>query len=440
MRLRTFYIKTFGCQMNMHDSERMRGLLSSHGLMEAQNYQEADVVLINTCSVRGKSEHKVYSELGNLCAMKKNQPGKVLGVCGCVAQAEQNKLLERFPKLDLVIGTKGIPNLIELIEQAANNGRRAAFTPLQGSNTLVPADTVARYNPVVSWVTIMEGCDNYCSYCIVPYVRGRETSRTMDDIIAEVRWLASNGYKEVDLLGQNVNSYGNDLGEHGVSFAELLERLNQVEGILRIRFFTSHPKDLSEELARAMARCDKVCNQLHLPAQAGSTSVLEAMKRGYTREDYLEKIRMLREIIPGISLSSDFIVGFPGESDHDFQQTLSLVEEVDYDYIYAFVYSPRPGTAAARLDDDVPADIKRKRIIKLLELQKRRNIAAHNRLVGTIQEVLVNGFSKKGKDKYCGRTAGNLSVNIIDKVNIGDLVQVRIIEATPNSLIATTRL
>jgi tRNA-2-methylthio-N6-dimethylallyladenosine synthase len=428
-----FYIRTFGCQMNEHDSERMAGLLIRHGLLPAATPEEADVLILNTCSVREKPDHKAFSELGRLELIKRREPGRILGIAGCVAQSERERLLRRFPAVDFVLGTRSLHDLWELLIAVQQKQRPAALS-LTRKEPLPPLRE-GRTHPVKAWVTATVGCDNFCSYCIVPYVRGREYSRSVEEILAEVRDLAARGYREVALLGQNVNSYGRDL-EKSTTFAGLLRVIDAVEELARIRFFTSHPKDLSDELIAAMAELPKVCEQLHLPAQSGSSRILEGMRRGYTREEYLEKIRRLREAVPEVALSSDFIVGFPGETEEDFAQTMDLVEQVRYDQFFSFMYSPRPHTLAAKLPDDVPPAVKARRLEHLQSRQREISAEQSQKLLGTVQEVLVEGDSRRDSGMDTGRTRCNRVVNILGlKCVPGSLASVHIEDVYANSLL-----
>jgi len=431
---RRVYIETYGCQMNEHDSERMLRLLERAGFEETKEPNQADLVLINTCSVREKPEHKVYSALGRFKRLKERK-GTLIGVTGCVAQQEGERLLERVPYLDFVLGTHAIPLLPSIVQRVEALGGRVSETEFDAEGryleALLPEKGLDR---VRSYVTIMQGCDQFCSYCIVPYVRGRERSRPSRDIVEEVRYLVSLGVKEVCLLGQNVNRYG--VGMEGeTDFPGLLEELNRIEGLERIRFTTSHPKDLSQRLIEAFSKLEKLCEHLHLPVQAGSNRVLEAMNRGYTREHYLERIDRLREACPSIAITADVIVGFPGEENGDFEETLDLLEKVRFDDLYSFKFSPRRGTRAAQLDRQVEEEVKERRLSILQALQREITLEKNKALEGALEEVLIEGASKQSSRDVTGRTRSNKIVNLPGKLDwVGRLMLVRITKAYPHSL------
>ncbi len=428
------YIETYGCQMNEHDTERILRLLEASHYLETKDAQEADLILINTCSVREKPEHKVYSALGRYKWLKEKR-GAIIGVAGCVAQQEGNKLLNRVPYLDMVIGTHAIPMLPQLLQKIEFFGQRICETGFDPEGNYLK--TILPQKPldnVKSYVTIMQGCDHLCSYCIVPYVRGREKSRSSKEIIEEVRHLAKMGVKEVCLLGQNVNGYGKGLEEE-VSFPELLERINEIEGLQRIRFTTSHPKDLSEELIQAFSRLPKLCEHIHLPFQSGSDRILKAMHRGYTKESYLGKIYRLKEVCPSIAVTADVIVGFPGEEENDFEETLDLIRKVRFDDLFSFKYSPRKGTRAATLQDKVDEKVKQDRLSILQEIQNGITLQKNQELEGRVEEVLVEGRSKQSENDITGRTRTNKIVNFEGNLElVGQLVPVRITKAYAHSL------
>jgi len=430
------YIETYGCQMNEHDTERMLRLLQGSHYVETKNAGEADFILINTCSVREKPEHKVYSALGRYKWLKEKR-GAIIGVAGCVAQQEGSRLLDRIPYLDLVIGTHAIPMLPHLLRRVEASGERVCETAYdQGGEYLkaVLPQKPAAVGGVKSYVTIMQGCDHFCSFCIVPYVRGREKSRPSQEIIEEVRQLAGIGLKEVCLLGQNVNGYGKGLEEE-ISFSEILERINDIEGVERIRFTTSHPKDLSEELIQAFSKLPKLCEQIHLPFQSGSNKILKAMHRGYTRESYIEKIDHLKEVCPSIALTADAIVGFPGEDERDFEETLNLLQKVRFDDLFSFKYSPRKGTRAAQFEDKVEEKVKQERLSILQEMQKGITLQKNQELGGRVEEVLVEGRSKQSAQDVTGRARSNKIVNFEGNISlVGSLVPVRITKAYAHSL------
>jgi tRNA-2-methylthio-N6-dimethylallyladenosine synthase len=428
------YIKTFGCQMNVADSEQM-ALLLAEDFVPTDRVEEADLYLINTCAIRRKAEEKVRSLLGSLQVLKQRHPRMLLGVGGCVAQQEGERLLAAAPHLDLVFGTHGIYRLPEMVRQAAR-GERVVDIELTRE---FPAQPRRHWVPgaVKTLVTIMQGCDNFCTFCVVPYVRGREHSRPPREILAEVADFLAAGGKEVTLLGQNVNSYGRGLPE-GVAFPELLRRIDTLPGLARLRFATSHPRDLSEELTAAFGELPSLCEHLHLPVQSGSDRILKAMNRGYTRREYLQKVAELRRICPEISLSTDIIVGFPGETEADFEQTLELVAEAAYDQAFSFKYSPRPQTRAAALPDRVPGEVQAERLTRLQNLLNALTLNAHQRLLGQVAEVMVEGTSKRSPEELSGRLRTNQVVNFSGpRELLGRLVMVKLTEAHPHSLKGT---
>jgi tRNA-2-methylthio-N6-dimethylallyladenosine synthase len=435
---KTLYIQTYGCQMNQYDTERIVQVMARQGYSQTDRIEVADLILLNTCSVREKAEQKVYSALGGWKEFKKQRDNVIIGVGGCVAQQEGKHLLERVPHLDLVFGTHNIHKLPELVAQVHESRSRPVEIefyrdPAYMENDL---DGRAQVHGAKAFVTIMQGCNKVCSFCIVPHVRGRELSRPSTKIIADVESLVAQGVIEVMLLGQNVNSYGK-LTAGELSFAELLARVDAIEGVRRIRFTTSHPQDLSPELVEAFATLENLCEHLHLPVQSGADSVLARMRRGYTREEYLRRIAHLRERCPEVGLSTDIIVGFPGESDAELQQTLELLEQVQYDEIYSFSYSPRPQTVSAKIyDDDVPSQVKSQRLQAVQTLQRQISLARNRGRIGAREEILVEGQSKLKNGQVMGRTRGNRIVNVAAPENIvGRIVAVKITGATPTSLI-----
>ncbi len=436
MNDKAFYLETFGCQMNVVDSERIVGLLDEIGYYQVEEPEQADLILLNTCAVRDKAVRKAYGHLGRFKPMKERKPDLILGMGGCIAQQEGKQLLEEFSYLDLVFGTHNVHRLPEMVQQVAEKHVRCEETEFLDRETrlqLFPSRT--GQEAYTRFVTVMQGCDNFCSYCVVPYVRGREISRPSTEILEEIRELAAQGVREITLIGQNVNSYG--LKEDGeLSFAGLLEQVNAVDGIDRIRFTTSHPKDLSDDLIECFGRLDKLCKHLHLPVQCGSNNILKAMNRGYTRERYLGVVERLRQVCPEIRLSSDIIVGFPGETEADFAETMSLLEKVRYTEIYSFIYSPRRGTSAADMADDTPAEVKQNQFNRMLELQQEISRQTWEADVGTIQEVLVEGESKVGAGQMFGRSTWNRIVNFAGPAELaGKLVSVKITKAFRNSLL-----
>jgi tRNA-2-methylthio-N6-dimethylallyladenosine synthase len=422
---KTVYIHTFGCQMNVHDSEKMFGVLGNEGYSPADNPAEADLIIFNTCSIRQKAEQKFYSELGRIKSFKKNRPELKIAVAGCIAQQEGGNLFKKAPHIDFVFGPQNIHVLSNLA------GFISPHSALEDNPSIGERDLpVQRDDGIKAWVTIMYGCNNFCSYCIVPYTRGRERSRPEENICREISELAARGYKEVTLLGQNVNSY-----RSSISFPELLEKLNCIDGIERIRFVTSHPKDLSSELIFAIAELPKVCEHIHLPLQSGSNEILKRMNRGYTYEDYMEKARALRDRVPGISITSDIIAGFPGETEQDHHDTIRALIEIEFDGIFAFKYSPRPLTKAAGMQNQVPDDVGSGRLNEILMLQDNITGEGNRSLEGTVQEVLIEGMSDTDKNKLVGRTRSNKIVTFptID-IRRGTTLMVEIITGRKHSL------
>lgn len=431
------YIKTHGCQMNEYDSSRMRDLLEiSHDLETTDNPEEADVLLLNTCSIREKAQEKVFHQLGRWKKLKTKNPDLIIGVGGCVASQEGEEIGRRAPYVDLVFGPQTLHRLPEMMDQRGPGGTivvDVSFPEIEKFDRL-PEPKV---EGPTAFVSIMEGCSKYCTFCVVPYTRGEEVSRPVDDVIAEVAHLAAGGVREVNLLGQNVNAFRGDSHEGEVlDFAELLHLVAKVPGIDRIRYTTSHPVEFSDALIAAYADIPQLVDHLHLPVQSGSDRILMAMKRGHTALEYKSKIRRLRKLRPNISISSDFIIGFPGESDKDFEDTMKLIEEIGFDHSFSFVYSARPGTPASDLPDSTDEDTKKKRL-QILQTRINQNSQAISRkMVGTTQEVLITGVSKKDPGQLQGRTENNRAVNFScsDHSLIGEFVQVEIYEALPNSL------
>lgn len=430
--MKKFFLKTMGCQMNDHDSEVIRGLLLSLGYAETEEVEEADLILYNTCCVRENPERKVYGHMAGYKRLKEAKPHLLIGICGCMTQQkeERQNILRELPHVDLMFGTHNIHRLPELLARAEGGERVVEVwdeAPYEEEGQDFRENLpVERSHRLKAFVNIIYGCTNFCTYCIVPYVRGKEHSRLPESILTEVEGLVEAGYKEVTLLGQNVNAYGKDLSID-TSFSQLLTELNAIEGLARIRFTTSHPRDLGPDLIDALAGLDKVCEHLHLPVQAGSSRVLRRMNRGYTREQYLDLVQKVRQAVPEIALTTDIIVGFPGETEGDFQETLSLVEEVRFDSAFTFIYSPREGTPAARFADQVPEEVKKERIYRLIELQNKISAEHIQGLVGTKQEVLVEGTDGQG---LVGRTRTNRQVHFAGSQELmGELVTVEITEA-----------
>jgi tRNA-2-methylthio-N6-dimethylallyladenosine synthase len=420
--------------MNVNDSERIVSLLADVGYSPDPVMKNADMIVLNTCTVRGGAEERIYKRLENLRALKRSKKSLIIGVGGCVAQHEGDQLLDKFPWVDLVFGTHNLHLLPEMVRAAENGQRRSETSFIDNDQRLDLFPAVLESSRVSRFVTVMQGCDNFCSYCIVPFVRGREISRRSDEILEEVRRLADGGVKEIVLLGQNVNSYGSNTGDQP-DFAGLIRKIAAIEGIRRIRFTTSHPKDMSDDLIGCFADLPKLCGQIQLPAQSGSNTVLKRMNRGYTRERYLDRIRALKSARPGIVVTGDMIVGFPGETVEDFSQTMALVEEVRYADLYTFAYSPRPGTAAADFAEELNREQKQERLECLLNLQRRITLEINLSFVGTLQQVLVEGPGKR-PGQISGRADSGKTVNFPgDQVLAGSFVDVRIVAAYQNSLV-----
>lgn len=426
------FIKTWGCQMNEHDGERMAGLLAPMGYVPTTTPEDADLILLNTCSIRDKAEQKVYSDLGRLNAIKAARPDVLIGVAGCVAQQEGPALLQRSPAVNMVFGSKGIERLPALLTEVLTTRRHVVYTedPIGIAPTL-PAD---RRERVRAWVSIMEGCENACSFCVVPATRGRERSRLSREIYDEIAALCASGCREVTLLGQNVNSYGRTSSE-GVDFAALIEGIHPIEGLGRIRFTTSHPNAMTPSLIATLARLPKVCRHVHLPLQAGSDRTLERMRREYTFSEYVARVGELRRLMPDVALTTDVIVGFPGETEADFRETLAALETIEFHNIYAFKYSKRPNTAALHVEDHIPESEKDRRLQAALAVQRPITRRKNDAFQGRIEEVLVEGPSKTDRTRLMGRLSNNLVVNFNGLPSlIGRLVRVRIIQVKANSL------
>ena len=430
----SYHVVTYGCQMNAHDSEKLAGMLREMGMIEAQDRTEADFVIFNTCCVRDNAERRALGNVTWLKEIRKKNPSLIIAVCGCMIQQPgmAEKILKQYKFVDLAFGTSNLYRLPELLYQTLNSDR--TVIRVEEKDTIAEDLPIKRLRSDAAYITIMYGCDNFCSYCIVPYVRGRERSREMESILQEARELKAAGVKEIMLLGQNVNSYGKGL-EGDVTFAKLLRALDDM-GIERIRFMTSHPKDLSDELIQAMGACKHVLPQFHLPVQAGNDEVLRRMNRRYTREQYLEKVRKLREAVPGIGLTTDIIVGFPGETEEQFLDTLSIVREVGYDSAFTFIYSPRTGTVAAQMEDQVPEDVATDRIKRLISVQEEAQRKAMARFVGMEEEVLVEGLSRRSDKEVSGHGRHGVSITFPgNKKDIGKIVRVRITAMKNNTLV-----
>jgi tRNA-2-methylthio-N6-dimethylallyladenosine synthase len=427
------HLITYGCQMNEYDSERVAGLLRAERYELTDSERDADLIIVNTCAIREKAEDKVFSTLGQLKALKARKPELVVGVMGCMAQLRQGEIQQRAPVVDLVFGSPAIARVGDLVARARRE-RRPVLETGEGPLTKITAKPAAA-SRLKAYVTVMEGCEKHCTFCVVPMTRGRERSHPPDTIVAEVQGLVAGGCREVTLLGQTVNAYGRDLAPP-TDLAELFERVGAIGGLERIRFTTSNPYNLTPRLIRAFRDVPKVCEWFHLPLQSGANRVLARMNRGYTRERYLELIDTLRDAVPDVTLSTDLIVGFPGETEDDFAETLDVVERVRFDNAFVFRYSRRPGTPAATMPDQVPDDVKARRNARLLALTTRLAAERSERLRGRTVEVLVDGASRKDPQQLQGRTRGNRVVNFDgrDRVAVGDLVPVAITEVLPHSL------
>ena len=420
---------TFGCQANELDSERIVGLLAREGYELIERDEEADLIILNTCAIREKAEQKAYSRLGTFQELKRRKKGLRIGLCGCVAQQEGQALLNRFPYLDFVVGPAQLTSIPRLLRDGTKRGLATARTPAFSYPVFAP---VQRKSAVKAWVSIMEGCDRFCTFCVVPFTRGRERSRPLQEIVEEIRELKQRGYREVTLLGQTVNSYGKKL-RPPASFVELLEMIDRVvEGQMRVRFTSPYPGDVTEELAEAMASLPSLCEHIHLPVQSGSDRTLRRMKRGYSRDDYLEKVELLRTKTPALALTTDIIIGFPGETERDFEETLSLIQEVGYDGAFIFKYSTRPHTPAARMSDQVPEEIKGRRLAQALGLLNRLSLERNRAYLGRTVEVLVDREDVKGDAvRVAGRTRENKIVHFSGEgATDGDLALVAITGAS----------
>ena len=427
--MRRYHVTTFGCQMNAHDSERIKGMLEELGIGEAPSQEEADVLVFNTCTIREKPDTKFAAHLGQALAQKRANPDTVIAVGGCYAEAQRERIFELYPYVDVAFGPGSIPHLADWIGLGGQGVARGAFG-LEERN-FAGELPMRRERPFQAWVQISMGCNSKCAYCIVPSVRGREQSRRPGEVVAEVTRLARDGVREITLLGQNVNSYGRDVGS---SFDELLRACDGVEGIERIRFTSPHPKDFRAPVIAAMAECAAVCEHAHLPLQSGSTRVLKAMRRTYSRERYLRLVGELRPAIPDLALTTDLIVGFPGETEEDFRETLEVVEEVGFDGAFTFVFSPRRGTEAATMPDQVPDEVKAERIERLIELCQRVAGERNATRVGGVEQVLVEGPSRTDPSLLRGRTRRNTTVNFAGNAQPGELVDVQIEGATSTTL------
>jgi tRNA-2-methylthio-N6-dimethylallyladenosine synthase len=433
--MQNYYIETWGCQMNEEDSEKLSGMLKNIGYSKTTVKEEASIIIFNTCCVRENAELKVYGNLGALKRLKEKNPDLIIAVCGCMMQQKDmaENIIKKYPFVDIIFGTHNSYKFPEYLNRVKQEGK-SIIEILDKEEKIVEGIPVDRESNVKAFVTIMYGCNNFCTYCIVPYVRGRERSRNPEDIISEIKALVSLGYKEVTLLGQNVNSYGRGL-EGDMNFAKLLRMVNEIEGLERVRFMTSHPKDLSDEVIYAIKDCEKLCDQIHLPVQSGSNAILKKMNRSYTREQYLNLVKKIKEEIPGVAITTDIIVGFPGETEEDFEDTLSLVEEVEYDSAYTFIYSRRKYTPADNMEEQIDDNVKHERFNRLVELINNISIKKNKEYKGKTVKVLVEGTSKNNENRLMGRTSSGKLVNFDgSKDNIGIVVNVKITEALSFSL------
>ncbi len=430
MSKKQVYIETYGCQMNVADTELVMGILNNNGYDLANDVHEADVVFLNTCSIRDNAEQRIYGRLGNLKTIKDQKPGMVVGILGCMAERLRSDLIEKKKLVDMVVGPDEYRRLPELLDVVYSGGKGIG---VKLSRTETYDDIMPyREDGLQAWISVMRGCDKFCTYCVVPFTRGRERSRSLESIVKEVEHLSEKGFREVSLLGQNVNSYI----DNGNDFADLLAAVAAVDRGMRVRFTTSHPQDLSDKLLYTIAENENLCNYIHLPVQSGSNRILELMNRTYTVEHYLELIEKARKIIPGVSFSTDIITGFPTETLEDHLMTLDVMEKVKYDGAYMFKYSPREGTKAFRMEDDVPEEVKTKRLQQIIELQQRHSLELNNRLIGTTERLLVEGFSKKSDQFLAGRTDSNKVAifPVQDGISEGDYVDVKIERVTSATL------
>lgn len=401
MQEKTYCLINYGCQMNESDTEHYAGQLEELGYKAVSDYHGADVILVNTCCVRESAEKKIAGKIGELKAEKKRNPECVICVAGCMAQKDGEKLQKKHPQVDLLLGTAYVNDFKQLLLDFLADRKGIAYTDLTIHQSEFEGHRV-RQSSFAAWIPIMYGCNNFCTYCIVPYVRGRERSRSIENIVEEIEAAVKEGYKEFTLLGQNVNSYGKDLGDKE-AFAKLLRRVNEIHGVERIHYMTSHPRDMSEEVIKAVAECEHVCENFHVPFQAGSSEILRRMNRGYTKEKYLELIKLIRKYVPDAAITTDIIVGFPGETEEDFAETLDVVEQVGFTSAFTFIYSKRSGTPAAKMDNQVPLPVKKERLNRLMALQNAKSVACHEQLIGKTVEVLAEGPSKQA-DVWTGRS------------------------------------
>jgi tRNA-2-methylthio-N6-dimethylallyladenosine synthase len=440
LKNKKIFIETHGCQMNFSDSEIVASIMAAEGFESTEDIHEADLIFINTCSIRENAEQRVRRRLHNIQALKKKNPSLKIGLLGCMAERLKEKLLDEEKAIDIIAGPDSYRDLPRLLEQV-DTGQKAINTILSSEETY--ADIIpVRYdsNGVSAYISIMRGCENYCAYCVVPYVRGQERSRSIHSVVSEAKDLFQNGYREVTLLGQNVNSYHWQDENGTINFADLLIEVAKVDPGLRVRFATSHPKDISDELLHVIASHDNICKSIHLPVQSGSTAILDKMNRGYTREAYMGRIEAIRRIIPGCSISTDIITGFCDETEDDHQQTLSLMKAAAFDFAYMFRYSERPDTLAAEIyKDNVPDEVKERRLMEIIDLQQKLSLQSNKQDIDTIVEVLIEGYSKRSKDQFYGRNSGNKVVVFPrDQNKPGNYIHVKILKSTSATLIGTS--
>ncbi len=425
-KAKTYCLINYGCQMNESDTEHYAGQLEEMGYTAIDDFHDADVIVVNTCCVRESAEKKIAGKIGELKAVKRKNPDVVICVAGCMAQKDGDKLLKKHPQVDLLLGTAYVNDFRQVLQDYLSDRRGGAYTDLTIHQREFEGRMV-RQSPFAAWIPIMYGCNNFCTYCIVPYVRGRERSRSAENIVGEIAAAVREGYKEFTLLGQNVNSYGKEFGEPE-AFARLLRRVNEIPGVERIHYMTSHPRDMSEEVIRAVAECEHVCENFHVPFQAGSTEILRRMNRGYSKEKYLALIRLIRQYVPDAAITTDIIVGFPGETEEDFAETLDVVRQVGFTSAFTFIYSKRSGTPAAKMENQVPLAVKKERLNRLMALQNENSLRCHEQLVGKTVEVLADGPSKQA-DVWSGRTRTGVLVlwPVEDKhYEVGGKVNIRI--------------
>jgi tRNA-2-methylthio-N6-dimethylallyladenosine synthase len=420
---------TYGCQMNQHDSEKLAGQLKSIGYEYTEELTEASFILINTCCVRESAEKKIYGKIGELKNLKASNPNLIVAIAGCMAQKDREKLFKKAPHIDLVIGTHNVHQLVELVREVEESKDRV-LAVWEEAERLSPDVPTIRRGKISAWVPIMYGCNNFCTYCIVPYVRGRERSRPVDDIVQEIHQLGLDGFKEITLLGQNVNSYGNDTKEYG-DFADLLQAVDKIETIERIRYMTSHPRDINDKVINTVFNSKNICDHFHLPVQSGSDTILKLMNRGYTTDYYRQLVKKIRSVMPQASLTTDIIIGFPGETDELFKETLAFIKEIGFDAAYTFLYSKRSGTPAATMADQIPLVTKKERLKQLMDIQNDISLAINQRLSGKTVEVIVEGTSQRNENRLMGRTTTNKIV-LWDKKGteeIGKLANINITTA-----------